>query len=287
LPPAIRRGLAWAAVAAALAAVLAVAAHRARGTGPASLPPVSAPEKQLEDVQVRLQANPDDIKALAEKGFVLYQLGPKHYLQAIAALESARDRGSLDPRIFYCLGDMYREEGLYDYARRELERCLNNFPDNREARLMLGKLYYQNGDYDLARDEFLRLSGGDSADIIAMENAALAFYKSGKNRQADSMLDKMRALGPQAARRADFCRANMDFDGGRHGDAAKLLEALLAQSSLDMTLDKTLLLRLYAKSLEKLDRRDDARDAWRRLAAISPSDEEAAKKSRSPRRKSK
>jgi tetratricopeptide (TPR) repeat protein len=275
-----QHSLAWIGLgltAAALAIAAAVLFSRPRTRPEMPSPPPKSIERRLADAQRGIDANPDDIAALTEKGLLLYKKGTDSYLEAITTLESARDKGSLNPNIFYSLGDMYRAEGLYDYAAREYMRYLNNFPDNRDARLMLGKLYYEAGKYDEALEEFSKLASAGTPDVIVMENTALTLYKAGRKDEAKAMLNKMRAMNPQAAHRASYSEASILEDEGKYSDAAAILAPLLEQSGADRTLNRADVLRLYARALDKLNRPGDSYNAWNELVSIDPHDAEAAK----------
>src|SRR3989344_4499912 len=84
----------------------------------------------VEQVQRELEKDPENIQALIRMGITHYQMGKEHYLDALNELEHARELGAVDPRIFYYLGVMYQEVGLYSYAIPELERFLRNFPED-------------------------------------------------------------------------------------------------------------------------------------------------------------
>jgi len=75
----------------------------------------SAPDltTEISTAQERLKANPQDLSALVELGTLLFEKGKDSYVDAISDLEEARELGALDARVFYCLGIMYQEEGLY------------------------------------------------------------------------------------------------------------------------------------------------------------------------------
>jgi len=264
--------------AAALLIAAAVVVRRPHPWARADIPaaqPRSADER-LGELDRELAKNPSSLPALAEKGIILYRKGPAFYIKAIGALEDARDKGALDARIFRCLGEMYAQTGLPDYAAREYVRYLNNFPDNREARLLLGKSYYSSAKYRKAADEFSKLLERGGGDIIALENLALSLYKSGDKTGAENIFSRMRGLGPQAARRAAFSQAGMAFEGGDYQSAAKALEEL-KNVSADATLSRPEVLRLYAKSLGKLGRNAESCDVWSELSALLPDDAEAKK----------
>ena len=110
-----------------------------------------------------------------------------------------------------------------------------------------------------------------------MENTALTLYKAGRKDEARALLEKMRGMNRQAARRASFSEAFILVDENQYAAAVKILEPLLPQSEDDRTLSRAEILRLYAKSLEKTDRPVDAYNAWNELRTLVPGDLDAVK----------
>lgn len=226
-----------------------------------------------------LELNPDDPAAMLERGVLLYQQGPTAYLDAIKALEAARDQGVQDVRLFYYLGVMYQYEGLYDYAAKEYQRFLNNMPQDKEARLLLGKLYFQAGEYDRALSQFdvVLASGGD--DEVALENTALTLIKLGKSERFDAVVAKLRGLGPHAAARAAYVAGFKAFSEGSYAEALERMaeaEKALGGASLPEIGDGELL-RVKAKALFALEKYEESAGAWKDLLAKVPGDEEAKK----------
>ncbi|MDE2237988.1 MAG: tetratricopeptide repeat protein, partial [Elusimicrobia bacterium] len=125
--------------------------------------------------QDRLKINPNDLAALTELGMLHFQQGREHYPEAINELEEARDLGALDPRIFYCLGVMYQDVGLYHFAIEEYQRFLRHYPEDREVRLLEAKLLYQQQRYDEAVTEYERLKFSNPKDSLVEENLGLSF----------------------------------------------------------------------------------------------------------------
>ena len=116
---------------------------------------------QIAAAQERLKANPQDIAALVELGTLKFEKGRDSYVEAIGDLEEARDLGALDARIFYCLGIMYQEEGLFPFALTEYKRFLRHYPEDKEVRMLTAKLYYKMGLFSEAVNEYDRLKFQD------------------------------------------------------------------------------------------------------------------------------
>src|SRR4029079_9664924 len=121
---------------------------------------------QISTAQDRLKANPQDISALVELGTLLFEKGKDSYVDAINDLEEALDLGALDPRIFYCLGIMYQEEGLYPFALTDYKDVMHHAPEDKEVRMLTAKLYYRMGLFNEAVGEYERLKFSDPSDPI-------------------------------------------------------------------------------------------------------------------------
>lgn len=226
-----------------------------------------------------LELNPEDTSAMLERGVLLYQQGPTAYLDAIKALEAARDQGALDVRLFYYLGVMYQYEGLYEYAAKEYQRFLNNMPQDKEARLLLGKLYFQAGEYDRALSQFDVVLSAGGEDEVALENTALTLIKLGKSDRFDAVIAKLRGLGPHAVARAAYVDGFKAFSEGSYSVALDRIaeaEKVLGGTSLPEIGDSELF-RIKAKSLFALEKYEESAGAWKDLLAKVPGDEEAKK----------
>ncbi len=226
-----------------------------------------------------LELDPEDEKAMLERGVLLYQQGPTAYLDAIKALEAARDLGALDVRLFYYLGVMYQYEGLYEYAAKEYQRFLNNVPQDMETRLLLGKLYFQAAEYDRALGQFDAVLAAAPDDEIALENAALALIKLGKSDRFRAVESRLRGLGSQASARAAYVAGVKAYGEGSYAEALERIteaEKDLAGAVLPEIGDGEFV-RIKARALFALEKYEESAEAWKDLLAKLPGDEEAKK----------
>ncbi len=226
-------------------------------------------ERRLGELSERLAAEPDDMKALAEAGRLKYQLGPDHYVEAIADLERARSLGLADARTFYYLGNMYQAVGLYDFAAQEYRKFLNNYPDDAEARMLLAKLSYGAGDYAGAVREYETLAKASPSDPVLLENLALSRWKNKQDYSA--ALSGMRALGPQGAFLADYAEGRIKYDQKDYPGAAQLLgRAAAAADGAGAFADEA---NLFWTAADSAYRNKDAEAAYglvQRLLKVSP-----------------
>ena len=140
-------------------------------------------EKELKSVNADIAQDAENPKLYLHKALLIYQTGPSGYIESIKNFEKARDLGSLDPRIFYYLGTLYQYEGLYDYSAKEYLRFLNNYPKDKEVRMLLGKLYFKNGDDDME-------SVGSNKDV----NLVVQFGRLGNSYSSDNWSGARRYL---------------------------------------------------------------------------------------------
>ena len=229
-------------------------------------------ERRLAELQALLAANPDDMRALAEAGRLKYQLGAARYVEAIADLEKARALGLADARTFYYLGAMYQAVGLYDFAAQEYKRFLNNFPDDREARMLLAKLCYAAGDFPGAIREYeTLLKGGE--DPVLLENLALARWKNKQDYSAT--LVKMREQGGVGAFLADYAEGRILYELKDHSRAAALLRrAAAAPEAAAGFADRTALLWTAADAAYKAKDSEGAYPLLKQLAEAAPEHQE-------------
>ena len=267
--------------AAAVAALIGALYLGLRGSTPyarrtISFPPAPKLNAALAAAQERLKANPQDIAALVEAGTLHFEQGKEHYVDAINELEEARELGALDPRIFYCLGIMYQEVGLYSFALDEYRRFLRHYPDDKEIRLLSAKLLYKQGSYREAVADYERLKFRHPGDSLIEENFGLSLWGAKEVDRAIESFNLLRGMGPEQARRAEFYLGQIFYD---RGDAAASLEHLLkaegrpASAIPGIEIDR--LQAALAAAYQKLGQLTEAKNAWERVLAAVPSDAKA------------
>ena len=137
--------------------------------------------RNLAELESSLKNKPGDIRLLFNKGLLIFQKGENYYPEAIVALEKARSSGVMDARIFYYLGFMYQQKGLYNYAELEYKRFLFNYPDDYDASMLLGKALYSQKKYQEASNIYSELLKKHKKDTILLTNAVFALWKSGQD----------------------------------------------------------------------------------------------------------
>ncbi len=243
-------------------------------SAPAPMAPVRL-ETALAAAQERLKGDPQDIAALIELGTLQYQRGRAAYPEAINALEEARDLGALDSRIFFHLGVMYQELGLYPFALEEYRRYLRNHPDDEETRLLLAKLLHRQGGYAEAVVEYERLKFHHPADDLIDENLGLSLQGAKQADRAVEVFSALKSRGGEAAKRADFYLGQLAFD---KGDYPKAVEHILLSLALGGSLEGIAPEKVHAQlglAYQKLGQAEAARDAWRKVLSHAPGDAKA------------
>lgn len=245
----------------------------ARAT-PAPMAPVRL-ETALAAAQERLKGNPQDIATLIELGTLEYQKGREAFPDAINALEEARDLGALDSRIFYHLGVMYQELGLYPFAIEEYRRYLRNHPDDEETRLLLAKLLHRQGSYAEAVVEYERLKFHHPADDLIDENLGLSLLGAKQVDRAVEVFSALKSRGAEPGKRADFYLGQIAFD---RGDYPKAVEHILLSVARGGALEAVASEKIYAQlgmAYQKLGSAAEAREAWRKVLSFAPGDSKA------------
>ena len=230
---------------------------------------------QITEAQERLKENPQDFGALVELGILQFEKGKESYIQAISDLEEARDLGALDPRIFYCLGIMYQEEGLYPFALTEYQRFLRHYPEDKEIRMMAAKLQYRMGLFPEAVSEFERLKFAHASDPLIEENLGLSLWGAKQMERAQASFTQLKTHGGDFNRRAEFYLGQIALENGKYQEAADhFAGCAIAGSPLPGIPDE----RVYtgsAMALQKLSRWDEAKAAWEEVLKSTPKDPKA------------
>ena len=269
------RTLLWAAVFSiallfgALWLTLRAAPPPRRGAGFPAPPRLNA---RIASAQDRLKADPQDIAALVELGTLLFEKGKDSYIDAIGDLEEARDLGAIDPRIFYCLGIMYQEEGLYPFALTEYRRFLRLYPEDKEIRLLAAKLAYRMGLFPEAVGEYERLKFASPADAVVEENLGLSLWGAKLTDRALGSFDQLKTYGGDFGRRAEFYQGQLALEAGKYQEAADhFTRCGIATSPLPEIPGE----RVYAGlglAFQKLGRWGEAKAAWEAALKAAPKD---------------
>lgn len=238
-------------------------------------PPPPQLGAQIAGAQDRLRANPQDIAALVELGTLLFEKGPDSYVEAISALEEARDLGALDPKIFYCLGVMYQEEGLFPFALSEYQRFLRHYPEDREVRLLAAKLYYRMALYPEALSEFERLKFQYPQDPLVEENMGLSLWGAKQTDRALACFGQLKTYGGDFARRAEFYLGQIALEAGKYQEAADHFGLCGAASAELPGLPVERVQKGLAMAYQKLGRWDESKTAWEQVLKADPKDPKA------------
>ncbi len=228
---------------------------------------------QIQAAQERLKANPQDISALVELGTLKFEKGKDSYVEAIGDLEEARDLGALDPRIFYCLGIMYQEEGLFPFALTEYKRFLRHYPEDKEVRMLTAKLYYRMGLFNEAIGEYERLKFQDASDPLIEENLGLSLLSAKLIDRAVASFAQMKTHGGDYALRAEYYLGLMALDAGKFQEAYDHFVAVGAQPLAG--LEPQRVPTGLAMAAQKLGKWEEARQAWETALKAAPGDAKA------------
>lgn len=184
-------------------------------------PPLPQVNAAIAAAQERLKVNPQDITTLVELGTLHFEKGKEFYPDAINELEEARELGALDPRIFYCLGIMYQEVGLYSFALEEYKRYLRHYPDDKETRMLEAKLLYRQKNYPEAVSEYERLKFHYPNDILIEENLGLSLWAAKEVDRAVESFTQLESMGGGSGpSRGVLSRPNLSRQGPLSGSTA-------------------------------------------------------------------
>ncbi|OGR85042.1 MAG: hypothetical protein A3J74_07450 [Elusimicrobia bacterium RIFCSPHIGHO2_02_FULL_57_9] len=248
----------------------------------------------------RLKVNPQDISTLVEMGTLHFEKGKDFYADAINELEEARELGALDPRIFYCLGVMYQEVGLYSFALDEYRRFLRHYPDDKEIRMLAAKLLYRQGDYQQAVSEYERLKFHFPNESLIEENLGLSLW--GAARAADpkaadpkatdravESFNQLKTMGNEPAKRAEFYLGKIAYENSQYERAMEHFKKFELQE-MDFGIPGETINAALGSTYQKLGRWEQARAFWELVLKDIPTDEKASAalreiKRRLPRKK--
>ncbi len=241
----------------------------------ADFPPPPQLNTQIAAEQERLRENPQDISALVQLGTLQFQKGKDAYVEAISDLEEARDLGALDPRIFYCLGIMYQEEGLFPFALTEYQRFLRHYPDDKEVRLLAAKLKYRMGLFAEAVKDYERLKFTNPTDPLVEENLGLSLWGAKQMDRSAASFAQLKTFGGDFARRAEFYLGQVALEASRYEEASDHFAACAISSGALAGIPDERVYTGQAMALQKLARWDEAKAAWEAVLKLTPKDPKA------------
>lgn len=228
---------------------------------------------QISAAQERLKVNPQDIAALVELGTLKFEKGKDSYVEAIGDLEEARDLGALDPRIFYCLGIMYQEEGLFPFALTEYKRFLRHYPEDKEVRMLTAKLYYKMGLFQDAVGEYERLKFSDPSDPLVEENLGMSLWGGKLVDRASASFAQLKLQGGDYARRAEFYLGQIALEAAKYQEAYDHFAA--AGAGALPGLEPQRVPTGLAMAAQKLGKWEEAKAAWEAALRAAPGDAKA------------
>ncbi|MBI5631111.1 MAG: tetratricopeptide repeat protein [Elusimicrobia bacterium] len=230
----------------------------------------------IAQAQDKLKADPQDLAALVELGSLHFEQGKDHYVEAINELEEARDLGALDARIFYCLGTMYQEVGLYPFALEEYKRFLRHFPNDREVRMLLAKLLYKQGRFPEAVAEYERLKFHYPKDSLILENFGLSLWAAKALGRALEAFSGLKAMGPEEAKRASFYIGQIHYEQEQYKQALEQLLQCRGQAGAPgFGIQPEKIYAALAMTYQKLGDLASAKEAWEMVLSQTPNDSKA------------
>ncbi len=229
-------------------------------------PPLPQLNSSITAAQERLHANPQDITTLVELGTLHFEKGKEFYPDAINELEEARDLGALDPRIFYCLGIMYQEVGLYPFALEEYKRFLRHYPEDKEIRMLEAKLLYKQGNYPEAVTEFERLKFHFPSDSLIEENLGLSLWAAKSVDRAHDSFSSLRTMGGVQGARAEYYLGQIAAEKGQYQESiGHYLECQKELANPELGLTPEQVHAALATAYQKLGQFPAAKPVWEQV----------------------
>ena len=230
----------------------------------------------IAEAQERLKVNSQDIASLVELGTLHFEKGKDFYPDAINDLEEARELGALDPRLFYCLGIMYQEMGLYPFALEEYRRYLRHYPNDKEIRMLLAKLLYKQGHFPEAVGEYERLKFHFPNDPLIEENLGLSLWGAKATPRAVESFNTLKAMGGEESRRAEFYLGVISSEQKNHKEALEhLLRCQLPGGALPHGIEPEKFYAGMATAYQKTGDILAAKDSWEKVLNLTPGDVKA------------
>lgn len=199
-------------------------------------------EELVQTYKKTLETDPENPRVLTALGMVYFGLGRDYAIEAVNVLEEAREAGSLDKRVFYYLGCLYRDLGLNPFAVKELEKFLKNVAHDREVELELAKTYWDLGDYAKSLKVYEKLLETSSVkkDPLVAQNLALVAIKLKDWDRAKALLEELHRRDKDSSPELTLYLAEILYKLDKCEEALPLYEEV-ALSPIDPEKEKTFL----------------------------------------------
>ncbi|HOW28726.1 MAG TPA: tetratricopeptide repeat protein [Elusimicrobiota bacterium] len=232
----------------------------------------SAPKifSHIDQLKMITLKDPKNMAVWTDLAVDYFQLGPDHYVEALEALERAKEAGSLDSRLFYYAGIMYESKGFPDYARPEYERFLQHYPHDSEVRMRLANLYYRLNDLDAALENYEQLYEDNPLDPLLSLNLALTYRD--KQRPEDALNVLMNLVKNGQTLSGTACKLFGDLKAQKEdwNGAAEYY-----QKAIDQKPDDIAALEAMALIQDRLNNPEQALSLWQKVVSINPKHKEA------------
>ncbi|MFV1959150.1 MAG: tetratricopeptide repeat protein [Planctomycetota bacterium] len=125
----------------------------------------AALERQVADLEAKLQANPKDVHALISLGDTYLQLRDAH--KALSALEKAESLAPDDAHVQSDLGTLYQQMGQYGKALEKFTKAVEADPGRLGLLLHIAMIHRTQGNADKAREVLQTLLGKNPEPRVA------------------------------------------------------------------------------------------------------------------------
>lgn len=151
-------------------------------------------DHQIQSAKAFLTTHPEDFNAYTTLSMAYYQKGPNYYVEAMNALEKARELGATQDSLFFYAGVMYDTLGLPEYAINELSKYLRHHPNDYEATVRLANLYFHQKRWEDAYRLYKQMVHERPKDPTVWFNYALVNKERGQWSLALSSLGQVRRI---------------------------------------------------------------------------------------------
>lgn len=148
---------------------------------------------------------------------------------ALRQLEQAKELAPEYPKTHLLLGVTYANGGRYEEAFEEYRFVTEREPENEKAFLFWGQALYRKALFEEAVDKLGRAARLDPSDGLILSELGMALAASGRHGAAVSTFDRMAEFDPDPAVPALLAWGTSLASLGRHAEARKPLEAVLAK----------------------------------------------------------
>ena len=239
-----------------------------------SLMEMGKTDEAIQNLEKAISLEPDEPIGRINLALAYFSAGD--YEKAMANVEKVEEVQAESNQASYLKGLILSRMERYIEAIEPLETAMAGAPENTEILFSLAIAYERTGQREQAVDLLQKILTIDPDDSQVLNYLGYMWAERGENLdEAEKLIARALEIEPENGYYID----SMAWVYYQRGDYQKALQEMLR--SIELADDDPVIFEHLGDIFHKLDRLDEAREAWKRSLAIDPDNQDVKEKIRS------